>query len=291
MTRPAVLIGSTGQLAHDLREAWAESNPGQPLVELTHADIEVSDVESVRAALLPLEPALIINTSAYHRVDEVESEPTRAFAVNASGPRHLGLVAKEIDAVVCHLSTDYVFSGRLGRPLTEADPVDPINVYGVTKAAGEMLLRETLAKHLIVRSGGLYGSAGSSGKGGNFVETMLRLAGASKPLRVVEDQVLTPTATRVLARQILALLAAGQYGTFHATCQGSCSWFEFAAEIFRQAGLAPQLGRQSTAESGATATRPAFAVLDNSRLRELGLDELPSWQDALAEYLALRSPR
>lgn len=289
MSRPAVLVGSTGQLAHDLLIAWDRRFGDRRLVALTHADIEVADLDSVRGALASLEPDLVINTSAYHRVDVVEETPAEGFAVNATGARNLALACRDLDARLCHLSTDYVFSGRLGRPLVETDPVDPINVYGVTKAAGEMLIRHTWHKHFIVRSSGLYGVAGSSGKGGNFVETMLRLGAAGKPLRVVDDQVLTPTSTTALAGQILDLLETDEYGTFHATCQGGCSWHDFAAEIFRQAGLTPELGRQSTEESGAGAVRPAFSVLDNAALRALGRDRLPPWEEALAGYLKERT--
>ena len=289
MSRRVVLVGAGGQLAHDLLAAWPQASPADELVPLAHSELEVADRAAVRERLLELGPDLVLNTSAYHRVDEVEDNPEQAFAVNAIGPRNLALACRELDAALLHLSTDYVFSGRLGRPHRESDPVDPLNVYGASKAAGEMLVRLTWPRHYIVRSSGLYGVAGSSGKGGNFVETMLRLAASGKPIKVVDDQVLTPTATAELAAQIAALAGTDAYGTYHATCQGECSWFDFAAEIFRQSGVSPELGRQSTAESGATAIRPAYSVLDNSGLRELGLDGLPSWQEALAGYLAARA--
>jgi dTDP-4-dehydrorhamnose reductase len=191
-----------------------------------------------------------------------------------------------------HLSTDYVFSGRgrtRGEPYEETDPIEPLNVYGVSKAAGEMFVRYCWPRHFLVRLSGLYGVAGSSGKGGNFVETMLRLAGAGKPIRVVDDQVLTPTHTDAVARQLATLSQSDAYGTYHATCQGECSWFEFAVEIFRLAGLSPDLGPQSTAEAGSKARRPSYSALDNRNLRALQIDCMPHWRDALGDYLAMRA--
>jgi dTDP-4-dehydrorhamnose reductase len=287
--RTVVVIGSNGQLGSDLCREWASRYPGDALVGLTHADVEVSDLESVRRALEGHAPDLVINTSAYHRVDEVEDDPDRAFAVNASGPRHLALVCRDLDAVLLHMSTDYVFSGARRQPYVEGDQVDPLNVYGVSKAAGEMIIRTAWPKHFIVRSSGLYGVAGSSGKGGNFVETMLRLAGAGRSIRVVDDQVLTPTHTAALAAQIAVLAATGAYGTYHATCQGECSWYEFALEIFRQAGLSPSLEPQKTAQAGRAAPRPPYCVLENRGLRHLGIDVMPGWDEALARYLAVEA--
>jgi dTDP-4-dehydrorhamnose reductase len=230
----------------------------------------------------------VINTAAYHRVDDIEDQPERAFAVNATGVRNLAVVCRELEATLVHISTDYVFSGRLGRPHREDDPVDPLNVYGVSKVAGEMLLRQAWPRHFIVRSCGLYGVTGSAGKGGNFVETMLRLAADGRPLRVVDDQVLTPTSTAVLAEQLAALCRTEAYGTYHATCQGECSWHGFAAEIFTRAGLQVQLSGQTTAEAGSRALRPSYSVLENRALDRLGLDVLPPWEEALARYLRER---
>ena len=290
------LIGANGQLAQDLAPVLEES--GHQVTGLTHAQtrlpepcggqVEVADLDSVRAALVPMRPELVINTSAYHKVDEVEENPGKAFAVNAVGPRNLALACRDMDAVLVHMSTDYVFSGRKGTPYVEDDPVDPVNIYGVSKAAGEMIIRYLWPKHFIVRVSGLYGKAGSSGKGGNFVETMLRLAREGKPIKVVNDQTLTPTSTVAAARQIAVLIATDAYGIYHATCQGECTWYEFAAEIFRAAGVEVDLSPQTTAQSGAIAIRPTYSVLWNQRLKMLGKDVMPAWQDALMSYLADR---
>ena len=289
--RRVALVGAGGQLAHDLKLCWADLHPDDELVGLAHGDVEVESLASVRSALTAVAPQLVINTSAYHRVDEVEDHADRALEVNAVGPRNLSLVCRELDAVLVHLSTDYVYSGAKGRPYVETDPVDPVSVYGASKACGEMLVALTWPRSFIVRSSGLYGVAGSSGKGGNFVETMLRLAESGRPIRVVDDQVLTPTHTRPLAVQIARLVGTDGYGTVHATCQGECSWYEFAAEIFAQAGLRPELSTQSTAESGAKARRPSYSVLENRKLSELGIDQMPNWREALGDYLEARRVR
>ncbi len=280
------VIGANGQLGSDLIPALKMA--GYEVVALIHADIEVADQESVDTALRGAKPQIVINTSAYHKVDDMEENLDRAFAVNAVGPRNLALVCRDLEAPLVHLSTDYVFSGLKGSPYLESDAVDPLNIYGISKVAGEMALRYLWAGHFIVRSSGLYGIAGPSGKGSNFVELMLNLAREGRPIRVVNDQTLTPTSTRVLARQIVALIQTEAYGTYHVTCQGECTWYDFATEIFRQSGLTPELAPQTTAQSGARAIRPTYSVLKNVGLKHIDLDLIPSWQQALKDYLEER---
>lgn len=282
-----VVIGSTGQLGSDLIPQLKLA--GHHVSALTHQDIDVTEYASVRHALDPLRPSVVINTAAYHRVDDAEDHPELAMAVNAVGVRHLAVACRELDATLVHLSTDYIFSGTKGRPYVESDPPDPLNVYGVSKVAGELVLRALWPKHVIVRTSGLYGVAGSSGKGGNFVESMLQLAAAGRPIRVVNDQTFTPTSTSALARQLTTLLHAGTPGTYHATCQGACTWYEFAAEIFRCSGLNPSCAAQTTAERGARAARPPYSVLENAALTHAGIDQMPPWQEALREYLRSRT--
>jgi dTDP-4-dehydrorhamnose reductase len=286
--RRIAILGGGGQLGRDLRAAWPERHPRDEVVSLDHAAISVEEAGSVDGVLGGLRPDLVVNAAAYHKVDLVESTADRAFAVNAVGARNVAKACGRLGAVCLFVSTDFVFSGALGRPYLETDPLDPPNVYGVSKAAGEMLVRLTCPRHLIVRSCGLYGVHGASGKGGNFVETMLRLAASGNPIRVVDDQVLTPTPTAALAVQVAELAATDAYGTYHATCQGQCSWYEFASEIFRQSGLSPDLSPQSTAESGAVARRPSYSVLENAALGRLGMDRLPPWQEGLSAYLVAR---
>jgi dTDP-4-dehydrorhamnose reductase len=280
------LIGAKGQLGSDLSLTLGAN--GYEVVSLTHAKIEVTDIGSIRLALIPVTPDVVINTAAYHKVEEVEQNPVEGFAVNTIGPHNLALVCKDLESPLLHLSSDYVFSGRKATPYVESDAVDPLNIYGVSKAAGEMILRYLWPRHFIVRTSGLYGKAGSSGKGGNFVELMLQLAREGKSIKVVNDQILTPTSTHALALQIAALIKTDAYGTYHATCQGECTWYDFAVEIFRRAGLNPQLSPQTTTQSGARVKRPPYSVLENANLKCIGIDLMPSWQDALQSYLTER---
>jgi len=284
-----LIVGGGGQLAHDLQRRWRERHPDHELIALGHPQLDVSDGPAMRRVLEERQPSLVINCAAYHRVDEVEDNPQLAFAVNSIGARNLALVCRDLDAVLVHLSTDYVFSGSGRRsPYQETDPVDPPNVYGVSKVAGELLIRLTWPKHFIVRSCGLYGVAGSSGKGGNFVETMLRLGNEGRAIRVVNDQTLTPTSTWFLSDQIAALVDSNAYGTYHATCQGACTWFEFASQIFIEAGMTPDLQPQRSSESGSRARRPVYSVLENHNLGRHRIDLMPEWKEALRAYLAER---
>jgi len=187
--------------------------------------------------------------------------------------------------VLVHISTNYVFDGQKREPYTEDDPPNPLSVYGASKLTGEYFARNICPKHFVIRTSGLYGVAGSRAKGGNFVETMIRLAKERKPIRVVTDQVLTPTYTRDLAEKIKELLQTEAYGLYHITNSGQCSWYEFAAKIFELLGGKPDFGPTTSAEFGAKAKRPAYSVLAHERLKQLGLDDLRLWPEALEAYL------
>ena len=281
-----VLIGCTGQLGTALMVSAPAAHDVAPLA---HTDIEVTSDASVCAAFDRHAPQVVINTSAFHRVDDCEVEVNRAFEVNALGVRRLALACRDRGATLVHLSTDYVFGGGSKHaPLTETDLPQPLNVYGASKLAGEHLIAALLPQHFLIRSCGLYGVGGSKSKGGNFVETMLRKAKAGESIRVVEDQVLTPTHTPELARKLWQLVETKEYGLYHITCQGECSWYEFAARIFELAGLKPDLLPVASTEFHTVARRPLYSVLDNKRLRGLGLDDLKPWAEALADYLRMR---
>jgi dTDP-4-dehydrorhamnose reductase len=281
--KKCVIIGASGQLGYDLVRTCPEDIE---LIGLTHADIEICDYDMVSAKLQELKPAIVINLAAFHKVDLCEDEPRSAFEVNALAAGNLAKLCNSIGATIVYVSTDYVFSGKIHTPRQEEDVTDPINVYGASKRAGESLVRVFCKKHLIFRVSGLYGVAGSSGKGGgNFVETMIRFAKEGRSIRVVNDQVLTPTYTRELAIKMWEVIATGEFGIFHCTNNGECSWYEFAKEIFRQIGISPNLSPQSTAELGAKAIRPQYSVLANKRLQEMGIDTMRPWQEALSEYL------
>jgi dTDP-4-dehydrorhamnose reductase len=278
------LIGAHGQLGSDLAKVL---QPVHDLVLLNHAEIEVADPQSVEAMMQNHKPDIVLNTAAFHKVDVCEEQVEQTFAVNVYGVRNLALACRAHDATLVHMSTDYVFGGDQARdtPYTETDVPAPINVYGVSKLAGEYFVRYVLDRYFIFRVSGLYGVAGSSGKGGNFVELMLRLAREGKDIRVVDDQRLTPTYTVDLAKQMAAVIETKHYGLYHATSQGNCTWYEFAAEIFRQSGLNPNLSRAKTGDFGEKATRPPYSVLENEALQELEMDMMRPWQEALGAYL------
>lgn len=287
--KTVLLIGANGQLGGDLHDILRAS--GHAVVGLTHADIEVADADGVRAALARHRPEVVINTAAYHKVDEVEQNPERAFLVNAIAPWRVALACREENAALMFISSDYVFGGDSMRrqPYTEADAPAPLNVYGASKLAGECLVRAANPKHYVVRTSGLYGQRGASGKGGNFVEVMLRLAGEGKPIRVVNDQRLTPTYTVDLARALTALIETIHYGLYHVTSEGDCTWYEFAAAIFQLSRLEPNLSPTTSAEFKTVAARPSYSVLAKAALASVGLPPMRHWHDALSDYLHSRN--
>jgi dTDP-4-dehydrorhamnose reductase len=276
-----VLIGPNGQLGSDIARSW----PADGLVGLTHDQVEVADRASVTRAIAELKPALVVNTSAFHNVDLCESELDRAFAVNTLGAAHLADACREHDAALMHISTDYVFRGDAHAPYDESDCTGPRTVYGLSKAAGEQLIRNRLPRHYIVRTSGLYGVAGASGKGGNFVERMLQLARDGKDIKVVDDQVLSPTFTADLANKLLQIAGTERYGTYHVTSGDSCSWYEFARTIFEKTRTKVNLEPTNTATFASPAVRPAYSVLANNALTAAGLERARPWRDALTDYL------
>lgn len=291
-----LLLGGNGQLGTDLRSALrghtvlATARVPAPDSGLRALDIE--DTRGCAALIAEFGPDLVLNTTAFHRVDDIERDASMALRINAAAAQQLALACRAADCAFLHVSTDYVFDGVKGAPYLETDVPNPLSAYGASKLVGEQLIRIAWPKHYIVRSCGLYGLAGASGKGGNFVNTMLRLAREGKPIRVVGDQICTPTATADLARQIARLIETGVYGTYHATSAGGCAWSEFATEIFTLAaarGLiaaAPPVTAISSATFGAPARRPPYSVLENRGLAELGIDILRPWQEALTDYIA-----
>jgi dTDP-4-dehydrorhamnose reductase len=282
------VIGGNGQLGRDVAAAFADN--GHTVTTLTHNDVEVSSLESVRTALGASRPDLVVNTSAFHHVEKCEAEPGLAFAVNALGPRNIAEVTKEMGAAVIHISTDYVFDGQKNAPYTEDDAAAPLNVYGNTKLSGELFVRATNPRHFVVRTSAIYGENPCRAKGGlNFVELMLKLSKERKDLRVVDDEFVTPTPTIQIARQLVALSQSSDYGLYHATAEGSCSWFEFAAAIFEltktQVGLEPA----RPGEFPAKVPRPKYSVLENRALKNKSLNVFSHWKEGLENYLARRA--
>lgn len=280
-----MILGAGGQLAYDLQHVMADMD----LVPLRHAELDICDYELVRRVLGELKPEVVINTAAFVRVDDCEDEMERAFQVNTFAVRHLAQVCSDLDCMLVHISSDYVFGGEKLAPYTEHDITLPKNVYGVSKLAGEMFVRAIAPRHIIVRSSGLYGISGSSGKDSNFVETMLSHAKNGKSIRVVNDQVLSPTFTLDLAIKIAELLELEVHGVFHITNGESCSWFDFATRIFLLQNIAANVSAISSDEFPGEAQRPAYSVLANDELKRQNLEVLRPWHEALQEYLEARS--
>jgi dTDP-4-dehydrorhamnose reductase len=272
------VLGAAGQLGRDLCPRLAGD-----VIPLTRAAADLTQAETLRATLTALRPDVVVNCAAYNFVDRAESEPEAAFAVNAWGVRALAESCRALDCVLVHFSTDYVFGLDAARqtPYGVDDAPGPLSIYGLSKLAGEYVVRATVPRHLVVRTCGLYGVWGSGGKGGNFVETMLRAAGQRKPLRVVADQVLTPSFTADVAEAVAALLRTGHYGLHHVTNSGSCSWHAFAQAIFELAGLEADVTPILSTEWQAAARRPAYSVLACAT-------PLRPWRAALAAYLVER---
>jgi dTDP-4-dehydrorhamnose reductase len=279
------VLGAAGQLGRDL----CPRLPGEviPLSRNGSPAVDLSRLESLRPFFEDARPDVVLNCAAFNFVDRAESEPQEAFAVNAWGVRELARLCRERDCLLVHFSTDYVFGLEEARrqPWTESDAPGPVSVYGLSKLAGEYLVRATCPRHLVIRTCGLYGVWGSGGKGGNFVETMLRLASQGKPLRVVNDQTCAPSYTVDVAETTLALLKAGRSGLYHVTNSGSCTWYELARTIFELSGLHANLTPIPSSEYPTPARRPVYSVLDHAALRALGISSPRPWREALAAYL------
>jgi dTDP-4-dehydrorhamnose reductase len=279
------VLGAAGQLGRDLCPRLAGE-----VLPLGRSRADLTNAGALAAALDEARPDVVVNCAAYNFVDRAEAEPQAAFGLNAWGVRDLARWCGERDRVLVHFSTDHVFGldGSRRTPYGEADAPGPVSAYGLSKLAGEYLARALCPRHFVVRTCGLYGAWGSGGKGGNFVETMLRLAGQGKPLRVVADQVCTPSYTVDVAGAVAELVQTGRYGLYHLTSAGECSWHEFAAAIFELAGVQAGLSAITSAEYGAAARRPAYSVLACGEALSAGVTPLRPWREALAAYLRER---
>lgn len=279
----AAIIGAKGQLGRDL-----VARLGKQAIPMDHSTIDITDPTSVWNVLDHERPDTVINCAAYNFVDKAESDREAAMLTNRRGPGFLADYCREHDLKLVQVGTDYVFDGRDGRqPWTETDEPLAISTYASSKLAGELLVRTHCPRHFVVRTCGLYGQTSSYGKG-NFVETILRLGNERSEIKVVDDQVCTPTSTSTLASAIIDLVRTDQYGLYHATNSGKCSWFEFACEIVRLGRLNTKVVPITTADYGARARRPRYSVLNCSKLTNVLGWGMPPWRDALARYLADR---
>jgi len=281
-----LLVGANGQLGSDLLRVFRMA--GDTVIPSTHAQLDVCSEDRVSEIMAETKPDVVLNTAAFHKVEECEKRPALAFQVNSTGAMNLAKACQRSGAVLVHFSTDYVFDGFKNAPYEESDLPAPLNVYGVSKVAGEHLIACNSDRYFVIRTCGLYGLAGSSGKGGNFVENMLNKATPRAAICVVEDQVLTPTYTADLAAGTRSLILTGRFGLYHLSSEGQCSWYEFARTIFACAGVDARLTAVKTDDFPSAVKRPSYSVLSKTRLHSLGLT-VPSWQDALSRYLRQRS--
>jgi len=274
------VIGSTGQLGTDLTKTL---NDDHEVVGLAHKDIEVADYDSC-LILKEHRPDIVINTAAFHKTDQCEEEPLKTFSVNALGARNVALISKEIAATDVFISTDYVFNGSKKEPYTENDVPAPINTYGISKLASEHFTRQN-QKHYIVRIASVFGKAGASGKGGNFVETMITKAKKNETITVIDNMWMSPTYTKDAASILKGILELQlPFGVYHATNKGYCSWYQFAQEIFQITGLNPTLTPIKTEQLSLKARRPQFSALTSTKLSRYNL-EPREWKKALHAYL------
>jgi len=277
------VIGSTGQLGSEVVRALRDT--GHHALPLTHVEIDVADAGSVRSALEPLRPDVVVNCAAYVRVDEAEDRAEEAFRANALGALRTARAAADLDALCVYVSTDYVFDGQKATPYAEDDTPRPINVYGASKLAGEVLVQQACPRWLIVRTAGLFGARGARGKGSNFVESIIARARQGQPVTVVDDVRTSPTYARDFSTALMYLLEHEVTGIVHLANAGTCTWFEFAEAIIRDVGMAVVPQRISSDELGARARRPRQSALTSGRAADLKMEELRPWRAALQAYL------
>ena len=272
-----LVTGCNGQLGKAIQKEY-ESEAAE-LILTDVADLDITDNAQVLQFVREHKPQVIMNCAAHTAVDLCEEQWDLAYRINAIGPRNLAIAATQTGAKPMHISTDYVFSGDGDHPYTEFDPVGPNSAYGKTKLEGERFVQQFAKNYFIIRTAWLYGD------GKNFVKTMLKLSETRDNVSVVKDQFGSPTSAAELAKMMHHLEPTENYGLFHGTCEGSCSWADFADEIFRLAGLPTKVKHITTEEYGSATRRPAYSVLDNYMLRLTTDFRMADWQDAIREYM------
>jgi dTDP-4-dehydrorhamnose reductase len=274
-----LVTGAGGMLARSVVRALEKA--GHEVLPLRREDSDVTALDGLRHPAKIFGPDWILNCAAYTKVDECEQFPDRAHLVNGLGARNAAMIAAELGAAVLSISTDYVFDGRSREPYREYDTAAPQSVYGASKWAGEQAIRETHARHIVVRTAWLYGHGGA-----NFIDTILRRARAGEPLRVVDDQRGSPTWTHDLSDALLRLMTLAEYGTYHFTSAGDCTWHELATYALRQAGVGAEVERIDSKTLARPAPRPQYSVLSTQWFEHVTGMRPPHWQDAVNRYLA-----
>ncbi len=278
-SRKVIVTGARGMLGTDLCPLLARS--GWEVVPADLAEFDITNRPETLAFVTDQSPSVIINCAAYNAVDEAETQRDLAFRVNRDGAESLAIAARASGALMLHLSSDYVFDGSKAEPYVEDDEARPVNTYGASKHAGEQAVRATLTEHCIVRTAWLQGIHGKS-----FTRTILNLAQQGKPLRVVSDQRGSPTYTVHLAHVLVAILKQPLFGIYHAVNSGTCSWYDLACAVVREAGISADITPCVTSDFPRPARRPVNSVLDTSKLLATFGIQLPSWQQGVAEFAA-----
>jgi dTDP-4-dehydrorhamnose reductase len=280
-----LVLGANGQLGTDLFRTAERRRTNIELLPISRRELDVSAIETIRPAFESRSFDALINCTSYHKTDEVEKNATQAFAINAHAVEAMAEACHTKGAAFIHISTDFVFDGEKSQPYVETDCAAPINVYGASKAMGERLAHLVHERLYILRVASLFGVAGASGKGGNFVETILRVGKEKGELRVVNDVRMSPTSTADVAEMILGLLEQdAEPGIYHAVNSGEATWCEFAHEIIRKSGVPAEVIPIASTEYPTVARRPAYSVLDNTQISRL-VGEVPHWRHSLMRYL------
>lgn len=272
-----MITGANGQLGIELQKQLDRSKI--KFLALDKSQLDITSFKDVNNRILLKKPQIVINCAAYTKVDDCEKNESKAFKINAIGVKNIAVATNKIGSKVVHISTDYVFDGHSNVPYREYDIKNPQSVYGKSKALGENFIQTHNPKHFIIRTSWLYG------EGNNFVRTILKLGLEKDELNVVDDQIGTPTSTVDLARIIINLIETENYGIYHGTCEGSCSWYDFAKKIYEFKKINKRINRIPTEQLNRPALRPKYSVLDNFMLKLIGLNTFRSWEESLEEYL------
>ena len=273
-----LITGSKGQLGLELTKQL-EKEKKYEIIATDRDELNIIDINSVNEFLLNNKPDVVINCAAHTAVDLCETDVENAYKINAIGPRNLAIVCEKIGAKLVQVSTDYVFDGNGARPYREDDTTCPNSIYGTSKLMGENFVREFCSRYFVVRTAWLYG------EGNNFVRTMLKLAETNSELNVVNDQFGSPTSTVDLAKAIIDLMNTEHYGVYHGTCEGQCSWYDFAKKIFEIKNIDIKVNPVTSEEFKRPAPRPSYSVLDNFMFKLVGLNSFRNWEKSLEEYL------
>lgn len=279
--KKVLIFGKDGQLGHDLTRVFGKA---YNVIAVNREAVDITNGSTASSVIEKEKPDFVFNASAYNKVEAAELEKETAFAVNREAVGRMAKAAKAVGAIFVHVSTNYVFGGDK-EFFTEDDVPRPLNIYGESKLAGEELVRTTSEKYYLIRTSSVFGTKEGNQKK-NFVDTMVAMALAGQSLKVVDDQIMSPTYSYDLAVKIKELIEKpAPFGIYHITNQGSCSWYEFTQKILELINLKAQLVAIKTQDSGSKVTRPQRSVLKNSALEKIGLAPMPMWQDALRRYL------